>query len=53
VRQYLIEQGIPANRMTAQGYGETRPIESNRTSAGRAANRRVEFVRTDPAAREQ
>jgi outer membrane protein OmpA-like peptidoglycan-associated protein len=53
VRQYLIEQGIAANRMTAQGYGETRPIESNRTSAGRAANRRVEFVRTDPAAREQ
>jgi outer membrane protein OmpA-like peptidoglycan-associated protein len=52
VRQYLIEQGIAAERMTARGYGEARPIESNRTSAGRAANRRVEFQRTDAAAQE-
>ncbi len=52
VRQYLIEQGIGAQRLTARGYGETRPIDTNRTSAGRAANRRVEFVRTDAAARE-
>lgn len=51
VRQYLVEQGVAADRMTARGYGETRPIESNRTSAGRAANRRVEFVRTDAASR--
>lgn len=52
VRQYLIQQGIPANRMTARGYGETRPIDNNRTAAGRAANRRVEFVRTDAAAQQ-
>lgn len=52
VRTYLIERGIAANRLTARGYGESRPIESNRTSSGRAANRRVEFVRTDAAARE-
>ena len=38
VRQYLIEQGITATRMTSRGYGETSPIESNRTAAGRAAN---------------
>ncbi|MGE0786171.1 MAG: OmpA family protein [Sandaracinaceae bacterium] len=50
VRQYLIQQGIAANRMTAQGYGEARPIDTNRTPAGRAANRRVEFVRTDATA---
>ncbi|MFW5921177.1 MAG: OmpA family protein [Polyangiales bacterium] len=50
VRQYLIEQGIDRGRLVAKGYGETRPIESNRTQAGRAANRRVEFVRTDEAA---
>jgi OOP family OmpA-OmpF porin len=50
VRQYLIQQGIPAQRMTARGYGETMPIDTNRTAPGRARNRRVEFVRTDPAA---
>lgn len=47
VRDYLLSQGIVAGRLTARGYGETRPIESNRTSRGRATNRRVEFVRTD------
>ena len=43
VRRYLIGQGIAPDRMTSEGYGETRPIEDNRTSEGRAANRRVEF----------
>lgn len=47
VREYLIAQGIDASRLTARGYGETTPIESNRTASGRAANRRVEFIRTD------
>jgi OmpA-OmpF porin, OOP family len=47
VRTYLIQKGVDARRMDARGYGETRPIESNRTSKGRAENRRVEFVRTD------
>lgn len=51
VRQYLIQKGIDPSRMSARGYGETRPLASNRTAAGRARNRRVEFVRTDPAAR--
>ena len=43
VRRYLIEQGISADRLQAIGYGEDRPIEDNRTAAGRTANRRVEF----------
>ena len=47
VRDYLVQQGVAANRMTARGYGETRPIASNRTNSGRAENRRVEFLRTD------
>ncbi len=51
VREYLIGRGIEPYRMTAQGYGETRPIESNKTASGRAANRRVEFRRTDEASR--
>ena len=50
VRAYLLARGIDAGRLSANGYGESRPIESNGTSAGRAANRRVEFVRTDPEA---
>lgn len=54
VREYLITRGnIAGNRMTSRGYGETRPIDSNRTEVGRAANRRVEFVRTDPGAQPQ
>lgn len=47
VRTYLMQQGIPSERLTARGYGETMPIESNATNEGRAMNRRVEFVRTD------
>lgn len=43
VRAYLIEKGVAADRMTAQGYGETRPVASNATAEGRAQNRRVEL----------
>lgn len=43
VRQYLIGKGVDAARMTTQGYGEYRPVASNKTAAGRDANRRVEF----------
>jgi OOP family OmpA-OmpF porin len=49
VRKYLIEHGVDSARLTARGYGETRPIESNSTSQGRAINRRIELVRTDRA----
>ncbi len=48
VRTYLIGQGIAAGRLVAQGFGEEKPIASNRTRAGRAKNRRVEFVIIDP-----
>lgn len=47
VRRYLIERGVAGSRLTAQGYGETRPIESNSTSRGRAINRRIELIRSD------
>jgi OmpA-OmpF porin, OOP family len=43
VRQFLIEKGIAPERLTAEGYGPSQPIEDNKSSKGRAANRRVEF----------
>lgn len=43
VRTALIQRGVADDRMEAIGYGETKPIASNRTRKGRAANRRVEF----------
>jgi outer membrane protein OmpA-like peptidoglycan-associated protein len=46
VRRYLIAQGVDGSRMKSQGFGETKPIDDNRTKAGRAANRRVEFLIT-------
>jgi chemotaxis protein MotB len=44
VVQYLIAHGVGANRLTASGNAEQRPIDSNATAAGRARNRRVEIV---------
>jgi outer membrane protein OmpA-like peptidoglycan-associated protein len=43
VRQYLHQQGVPLERMTARGFGPDRPVASNRTADGRALNRRVEL----------
>lgn len=43
VFEYMVSHGIEANRMHTEGYGETRPIDTNRTSEGKANNRRVEF----------
>ena len=46
--QYFRRKGkISKNRLTSRGFGETKPIDTNLTDEGRAANRRVEFVRTD------
>ena len=44
VVSYLIDNGIDDFRLIAQGYGETRPLETNNTDEGRAVNRRVEFT---------
>lgn len=43
VVNYLKNKGIAANRMTAAGYGSSKPIASNNTSDGRQQNRRTEF----------
>ncbi|MFQ5683634.1 MAG: OmpA family protein [Candidatus Binatia bacterium] len=43
-RNFLIQNGIGSERITARGYGEAYPITSNKTAAGRQQNRRVEIV---------
>lgn len=40
---YLTQHGIAATRLTAAGYGETKPVATNNTKAGRQLNRRTEF----------
>ena len=44
VKDFLLETGIKPERLTSEGYGEARPITSNKTKAGRAKNRRVLFT---------
>ncbi len=43
VKEYLVSQGIPADRIYTEGKGKLDPIATNKTAAGRAQNRRVEI----------
>lgn len=45
VKAQLVSMGIDASRLTTKGFGDTKPISSNDDPAGRANNRRVEFVK--------
>lgn len=47
VKAELIKHGISPSRLTTVGFGESRPVASNKTDAGRAQNRRVVYRRTD------
>jgi outer membrane protein OmpA-like peptidoglycan-associated protein len=44
VRDYLISNGINAERLTTVGFGESKPIDTNKTAAGRHNNRRTEVT---------
>lgn len=44
VVDYIVSQGIEGTRLTAHGYGESKPIDTNDTPEGQANNRRVEFT---------
>lgn len=49
VMNFLVEQGIKADRLTAKGYGMTMPVADNSTKEGRQKNRRVDLVIQDQA----
>lgn len=44
VMNYLIGKGVSADRLASRGYGDSRPVDSNETEEGRAANRRTELI---------
>ncbi|HSC85681.1 MAG TPA: OmpA family protein [Polyangiaceae bacterium] len=46
VVKYISDQGVSASRLTSQGFGPDKPIDTNGTNEGRSKNRRVEFVVT-------
>lgn len=47
VRHYLMLRGVGPNQISGVGYGERRPLHSNKTRSGRRNNRRVELKRID------
>jgi outer membrane protein OmpA-like peptidoglycan-associated protein len=44
VKRYLAQKGVDENRITTDGYGESRPVAGNDTDKGRALNRRVAMI---------
>ena len=44
VKAYLVNQGVPAERIRTEGRGEAQPVASNDTAQGRALNRRVDIT---------
>ncbi|MCC5887062.1 MAG: OmpA family protein [Gammaproteobacteria bacterium] len=49
VRLYLVEQGVEPGRLSASGFGQSRPLADNNSDSGRERNRRVEIIIDNPA----
>ena len=47
VVNYLIEKGVPENRLVAAGFGQFHPLEQERSEAANRRNRRIEFKLTE------
>ena len=47
VKDFLVTQGVAADRLSSQGFGFTKPVASNATKEGRQKNRRVDLVVAD------
>lgn len=50
VVKWLMDKGVKADRMVSKGYGDTKPVASNKTKEGRAKNRRIEIAVQETAA---
>lgn len=50
VVKWLMDKGVKPDRMVSKGYGDTKPVASNKTKEGRAKNRRIEIAVREPAA---
>jgi outer membrane protein OmpA-like peptidoglycan-associated protein len=48
VRKFIVKAGVDPTRVEAKGYGGDKPIDTNKTAAGRANNRRIDFVFAQP-----
>ena len=52
VARYVVARGVDGARLSSEGFGERQPVADNRTPAGRARNRRVEFKLISPGAQD-
>ena len=49
IKKALVDKGVESSRITARGWGESKPVASNATEAGRKANRRITIMLTTPS----
>jgi outer membrane protein OmpA-like peptidoglycan-associated protein len=52
VMKAMVQRGVAAERLTAKGYGQNQPLDTNTTEEGRQRNRRVQFIILDKQPKE-